>query len=712
MAESSSSRMVLRVPEDLPSPLDKIRSSVVGAVTGFQLPADCKIFDKLNNDALDDPQRYAMFLDCLTETAGDMRAEMVTLQRQITDLALTRSSAIPVPSGDGIDVEHTSDPTARIMSISRMSEGLSKALTLYEKGSHFPSWRQSIEPILARFTPALPQSDQVSVLRTKIGRMASKSVEANSQVQMAKTTAELLDALEMVFKPRDIERTRAVNSIIQTSRDCAASIVSKVKQAYTQYNSAYPSDADDILQIVQTCFLPHVRQFLTTELQLILGRTQVITISDLENVAEAWDEHSRALAAQTRSQPSHPMQTRSRASQSANAFDASTEHDDDAMSAVSVSQSKGRGGGRGGQRGRGRGGRGGGFRESYPQGGQGQGPAPSVSNVSLSGNAGKEHVQLPSSSAAVNANNLRQRPRMPEAEVRAPEHSAQPSSSGFRSRFGMPNLRTGRDALSSANVCMPLRSFVDMVSDPACRSACQPLHEYLTAAGESMTSSDVQSSTTAVHAVTFDQPAPSYCDTTRPIEDPAPLPCAGKLIGAAITPAAHAVSTKGPVLDLYTVSMPYVHGKFCAGRQGSMVRNLHIDTGASISCISQEAYNRDHAILKGAGGKLVKLQEPMRLDMFNKSGSVVTEIVMGVEFQIGDALYSSHFFVVPDVGYDYLMGSDFMARYAVKPLYYRNRLELGCAKSATNKRPPSYQRVPMLFTGRNMRLAVKGPALG
>lgn len=96
--------------------------------------------------------------------------------------------------------------------------------------------------------------------------------------------------------------------------------------------------------------------------------------------------------------------------------------------------------------------------------------------------------------------------------------------------------------------------------------------------------------------------------------------------------------------------------------------------------------------------------------MFNKSGSVVTEVLMGAEFTIGDAVYSSHFFIVPDVGYEYLLGSDFMARYAVKPLYYRNQAELGCAKAATNKRPPAFQRVPMHFTGRNLRLAVKGPS--
>ena len=102
-------------------------------------------------------------------------------------------------------------------------------------------------------------------------------------------------------KPQDIQGARAVD-IIQTRKNSAASIALKVKQAYTQYNSAYPPDAVDVLQIVQTCLLPNVQQFFTTELQLILGCTHVVTISDLENVLGTWDEHSRTLAAQTRSQ--------------------------------------------------------------------------------------------------------------------------------------------------------------------------------------------------------------------------------------------------------------------------------------------------------------------------------------------------------------------------------------------------------------------------
>ncbi len=139
-------RWCVRVPEDLPSPLDKIRSSVVGAVTGFQLPAHCTIFDKLKNDALDEPQRYAMFLDCLTEAAGNLRAEIVRLQRQITELAFSRSSAIFVPSGTVSDNEQSSDPTARIMSITRMCEGLSKALTSMRRAHTFPHGVRVLSP--------------------------------------------------------------------------------------------------------------------------------------------------------------------------------------------------------------------------------------------------------------------------------------------------------------------------------------------------------------------------------------------------------------------------------------------------------------------------------------------------------------------------------------------------------------------------------------
>ena len=207
------------------------------------------------------------------------------------------------------------------------------------------------------------------------------------------------------------------------------------------------------------------------------------------------------------------MQTRSRAAQSSNAFDVSAEYDDDAMSSVSFRQNRGRGGNFRG-RSRGGAGRGGGFRDSHPQGSQGKAPGPATFNVSLSGNAGKEHVQLPSSTTAVNISNLRQRPRMPEAEVRIPEQPTQPPSERFRSRFAMTNLRTGRDALSSANVCMPLRSSVDMVSDPACRTACQPLHEYVTASGEAAVTSVDTAASSTVHNVTVDEIPHSYCDAT------------------------------------------------------------------------------------------------------------------------------------------------------------------------------------------------------
>ena len=86
-------------------------------------------------------------------------------------------------------------------------------------------------------------------------------------------------------------------------------------------------------------------------------------------------------------------------------------------------------------------------------------------------------------------------------------------------------------------------------------------------------------------------------------------------------------------------------------QHGARLVYYSMDSGAIISCISQDAYKCDHAMLRGAGDKLIKLKEPMRLDVFTESGSVVAEIVMGVEFQIGDGhqLYS--------LMLDYLLGS-------------------------------------------------------
>ncbi|KAK9901127.1 hypothetical protein WJX75_008868 [Coccomyxa subellipsoidea] len=127
-----------------------------------------------------------------------------------------------------------------------------------------------------------------------------------------------------------------------------------------------------------------------------------------------------------------------------------------------------------------------------------------------------------------------------------------------------------------------------------------------------------------------------------------------------------------------------------------------IERTRAINSIVQTAKDSAEASSRRAGAVVVAAVATRAV-----AAAAVAEAVAS----IGDALYTGHFFAVRDVGYDYLLGSDFMARYAVKPLYYRSLLELGCAKGATNKRPRSYQRVPMFFTGRNMRLAVKGPSI-
>ena len=53
--------------------------------------------------------------------------------------------------------------------------------------------------------------DQIPVIRARLGSKASKLVEADASVQNALTVTALLDALENVFKPREVECSQALS---------------------------------------------------------------------------------------------------------------------------------------------------------------------------------------------------------------------------------------------------------------------------------------------------------------------------------------------------------------------------------------------------------------------------------------------------------------------------------------------------------------------
>ena len=356
---------------------------------------------------------------------------------------------------------------------------------------------------------------------------------------------------------------------------------------------------------------------------------------------------------------------------------------------------------------------GGAFREIRPQG-----PAvPAASNtmqfhantLSLSGNA---IVQLSTSAEEVSACNARLRPRNAEPEVRGPA-VAPPVPPAlvtpldrYRSRIGLTSIRSGRDSLSCANVSMPLHSFVEMVADPECQSACKSMHAFLGGGQSEIPVQEVRvSQDVRAHQ-------PSFAEVvTNPVAAPAKSPITASVISTGMLAPLHANAVQakgGTILEIYSVSMPAVEGTIDAGRLGAVKRPMYFDIGASVSCISQEAYNKDAAVLKAAGGVLVKL-EPLKLGMYNRQHSVVTEILAGVSFRIGQGVYTTSFLVVPQADYEYLLGAEFMARFDVKPSFHTNSTALGCPKGIANRPVPRIQHVPLYYKGGAMKLAVKGP---
>ena len=164
----------------------------------------------------------------------------------------------------------------------------------------------------------------------------------------------------------------------------------------------------------------------------------------------------------------------------------------------------------------------------------------------------------------------------------------------------------------------------------------------------------------------------------------------------------------GPVLDSFTVSMPSIMAKIDGGRRGVLERPMHLDTGASFSCILQAAYDRDFMHLKFSGGTPVML-EPLRLIMFNSQHSIVSHMMQGVTFHIGIAEYTLDLLVVPDTQFEYLLGANFMTGFAMKTYFNRRTAELGCVKGVAGQRVPHFQTVPMTFKSGCMTLAIKKP---
>ena len=91
-------------------------------------------------------------------------------------------------------------------------------------------------------------------------------------------------------------------------------------------------------------------------------------------------------------------------------------------------------------------------------------------------------------------------------------------------------------------------------------------------------------------------------------------------------------------------------------------RKMKIDSGASVSCISETAFQQDRKFLL-AHGKMHSLLTPMTLSGLTSAHTKVTQILETPRFVIGKAACSHSFLVVPGLVCDYMLGQDFLLAY-------------------------------------------------
>ena len=149
--------------------------------------------------------------------------------------------------------------------------------------------------------------------------------------------------MEHVFKPREVECSQALSHFRPEWNRSAVEPIAEMKNTYARYNCAYPDGSEKVLQLVSgNAFSSHAKQYIITQMQLLIAQQDTVTMSDLENVAEAYD--------MLHAQAEHPASTQQNAScgvqkraQRAAAARAEQHHDHETASM----SGQGRGGGRG-----------------------------------------------------------------------------------------------------------------------------------------------------------------------------------------------------------------------------------------------------------------------------------------------------------------------------------------------------------------------------
>ena len=138
-------------------------------------------------------------------------------------------------------------------------------------------------------------------------------------------------------------------------------------------------------------------------------------------------------------------------------------------------------------------------------------------------------------------------------------------------------------------------------------------------------------------------------------------------------------------------------------------RKLRLDSGASVSCISEKAFQQDKKFLL-QHGKVHTLLTPMTLSGFASAHTKVTQILEGPQFIIGKAACTHSFMVVPELVCDYMLGQDFLLAYDVSIILRGKQAKMGVPRQewlGDAKDFTGYQDIDISFDSTKAVLAVR-----
>lgn len=579
----------------------------------------------------------------------------------------------------------------------------------------------------------VPETMLCNVARTVFDDCA-KDMEGDMNWHQSESLELVLSALQSKFKCDMQKLQRELKNTVQHEHDSGVKLVDRIKQVYKNNYAEYPAGLEAMLLLANNFKSPY-RVYIEQKLGLAAARNHPITLSQLEEFAKEYDSIYTERVHVTRGNAQGGRRP------SVNAADG--EPADDSGSYTSG----GRGGsryGHGGRFSRGRSNRG---RGASSFGAMDFGASPAEvemaevnADVDLGGVSNlltTFNNMAQNDTASLNMSNVKapgRKPRKPDPVVGQEvagtgadvDTSMKQLHTALRKHGVMdPDMQLGvaYGRMGSAVVSMQLMQLSSLVTDTKAQEACGVLNGmFQTLASES----------TSVHAVDV-----LSSSATCPVDTSDDATCSGASHTPAhgndgkAPPAQHsqlaakgsASSHKGAVSAPYKgalaaqpsvrvrvdhANMPQVEGYISRKPTAEGVRPFRLDSGASLNYMSQAALARDAAVLTGSGAKITTLTKTLPVKMYNGGLSHSNQLVVDAPVILGGARYLVTFVVVPEAGYDYLLGSPFIAKYDAFPRYRVRKLYIGIPPEAwlgNKSKYAPYQSVPMAFTAKQVVFA-------